>query len=298
MDEILDTAIQVGELARARVAIVGLGLMGGSLAMALQGRCALLLGVDPDEEALRLAIEKNVVERASLDPGEILPQADMVILAAPVGAILQLLADLPHLHPGPAIVMDLGSTKTLIAEAMKALPGRFDPLGGHPMCGKENTTLRNAEAGLFEGAPFALTPLERTSSRARSLAAQLVAAVGAHPVWLDPATHDQWTARTSHFPFLIASLLAAITPPSAAPLVGPGFRSTTRVAATSPAVMLDILMTNRKELLAALADFRLELDRLEGYLAGGASADLKQMLLAGAQRRRELLAEAEKGAGR
>jgi prephenate dehydrogenase len=82
----------------------------------------------------------------------------MVILAAPVGAILQLLADLPRLHPGPAIVMDLGSTKTLIAEAMKALPDRFDPLGGHPMCGKENTTLRNAEAGLFQGAPFALTP--------------------------------------------------------------------------------------------------------------------------------------------
>jgi prephenate dehydrogenase len=295
MDDILDTSFQVGELARARIAIVGLGLMGGSLAMALKGRCALLLGVDSDEETLGLALENNVVERASSDPGEILPQADVVILAAPIGAILQLLADLPRLHPGPAIVMDLGSTKTLIVEAMAGLPDRFDPLGGHPMCGKEHTTLRNAEAGLFQGAPFALTPLGRTSAKARALAAQLVTVVGAYPVWLDPATHDQWTARTSHFPYLIASLLAAITPPSAAPLVGPGFRSTTRVAATSPVVMLDILMTNRDELLAALADFRLDLDRLEGYLARAAWADLEQMLVASAGRRRELLAETENG---
>lgn len=266
--------------------------------MALQGRCAALLGVDPHEETLALALELGIVEQASPNPREILPQADLVILAAPVGAIVQLLADLPQLHPGPAIVMDLGSTKARIMQAMQALPGRFDPLGGHPMCGKENTSLRHAEVGLFQGAPFALTPLERTSTRARALASELVAATGAHPIWLDPATHDQWTARTSHFPYLVACLLASITPPAASPLVGPGFRSTTRVADTSPSVMLDILMTNRDELLAALVDFRHELDRLEGYLARAASADLQQMLVAGGGRRRELLAEAEKGAGR
>ena len=89
----------------------------------------------------------------------------------------------------------------------------------------------------------------------------------------------------------------ARTPISAAPLVGPGFRSTTRVAATSPAVMLDILMTNRDELLAALVDFRSELDRLEACLSQAAADDLRQMLVAGGERRRELLADAENGAG-
>jgi prephenate dehydrogenase len=298
MDDISATPLQSGRLIQTRIAIVGLGLMGGSLAMALQGRCAALLGVDPDEETRALALELGIVEQVSSRPGEILPQADMIILAAPVGAILELLANLPHLHPGPAIVMDLGSTKIHIVQAMQALPERFDPLGGHPMCGKENTSLRHAEAGFFQGAPFALTPLERTSVEAQALAIELVAATGAHPIWLDPTSHDQWTARTSHFPYVVACLLASITPLVAAPLVGPGFRSTTRVAGTSPSVMLDILLTNRDELLAALADFQLELDRLEGYLAGAASTELQQLLAAGRQRRQELLDQAEKGIDR
>jgi prephenate dehydrogenase len=297
MDDIHDFISQPHQLSQARVAILGLGLMGGSLAMALHGRCAALLGVDPHETTLALALERGIVDQAALDPREILPQADLVILAAPVEAILQLLADLPQLHPGPAVVMDLGSTKARIVEAMQGLPRRFDPLGGHPMCGKEKTSLQNAEAELFQGASFALTPLERSSPWARSMAAQVVSAIGAHPVWLDSATHDHWTARTSHFPYLAACLLASITPISAAPLVGPGFRSTTRVAATSPAVMLDILMTNRDELLAALVDFRSELDRLEAYLSQAAADDLRQMLLAGGERRRELLTEGENGAG-
>ena len=280
-----------GELARTRVAIIGLGLMGGSLALALQGHCAAILGVDPDPETRELALERGIVEQISPDPRQILTQADLVVLAAPVNAILQLLADLPDLHPTSAVVMDLGSTKAHIVDAMQCLPARFDPLGGHPMCGKEKGGLRHSEATLFKSAAFALTPLERTSPGALALAAELVTAVGSHAVWLDPAMHDRWTARTSHFPYLAASLLAGITPVEAAPLAGPGFRSTTRVAATPPAVMLDILMTNRDELLAALRDFRQDLDQMEHSLAQADRAELSQMLERGRMRRSELLRE-------
>jgi len=298
MDNPVPSSSEPDFLSTARVAVLGLGLMGASLAMDLKGRCAALLGVDPDEQVLGVALESGVVSRASPDPRQILPQADLVILAAPVGQILRLLEDLPGLHPGQAVVLDLGSTKSQIVKAMADLPERFDPLGGHPMCGKESTSITNAEPGLFKGAPFALTALPRSSNRACRLVEQLVLAIGAQPVWLDPHTHDRLTARTSHFPYIAANLLASITPPDASALIGPGFRSTTRVASTPSSVMLDILMTNRSELLSALADFRLELDLFESCLANADWTGLRQLLESGAQRRQGLLEPAGAGAGR
>ncbi len=297
MDRLNLSTSQPDSLSQARVAVLGLGLMGASLAMDLKGHCTALLGVDPDEQVLRLALERGVVEHASPDPRRILPQSDLLILAAPVGAILQLIEELPALHPGPAVVLDLGSTKSQIVQAMAGLPERFDPIGGHPMCGKESTSFANAGPGLFQDAPFALTALPHTSARAYRLVEQLVHALGARPVWLDPHTHDLLTARTSHFPYILANLLASITPPGASTLVGPGFRSTTRVASTPTSVMLDILMTNRSELLSALADFRLELDLFESYLAGGDQAALQQLLESGTNRRQGLLEAAGTGAG-
>lgn len=265
-------------LREVRVAILGLGLMGGSLALALRGRCAHLSGSDPDPGVVSLARQKHVVDQASLDPAEILPDADLVILAAPVRAILALLDELPRLHSGRAVVLDLGSTKAQIVSAMQQLPERFDPLGGHPMCGKELSSLVHAEATLYQGAPFAFTPLPRTSSRAREMANQLAYAVGAHPLWLDPSTHDVWTAATSHLPYLLANILAAATPVVAAPLAGPGFRSTTRLAASSIQMMMDTLLTNRENVLQATRRFRRQLDAVETCLAEGDEAALREML--------------------
>lgn len=273
----------------ARIAILGLGLMGGSLALALRGRCRALLASDPDLETLSLARQQGVVDRVSSDPAEILPQADVVILAAPLNAIFKLVADLSSWHPGSAIVLDLGSTKTQVVEALKSLPPRFDPLGGHPMCGKEVAGLANAEASIFQGATFAFTPLERTSPRARAFADGLARAIGSRPLWLDPDTHDRWAAATSHLPYLLAAALTLATPAEAAALVGPGFRSTSRVAATPAATMLDVLVTNRENILESLARFRRQLDNLEGKLSADETAALKQALDQGALRQRELV---------
>lgn len=273
------------------VAILGLGLMGGSLALALRGQCARLIGVDPDPQAIQLAQARQVVDQASTSPQELLAQADLVVLAAPVGAILALLGALPDLHPGAAVVLDLGSTKGEVLRRMEALPARFDPLGGHPMCGKEQSSLSYAEAELYRGAPFALTPLERTSPRARSLAEQLVQAVGARPLWIDAATHDRWVAATSHTPYLVANALAAATPVEAKPLVGPGLRSATRLAPASLTMMMDILTTNQDNVLAALQRFRLALDALEYALSAGDLDDLRAQLALGAQHYAALTAE-------
>ncbi len=260
-------------LTTTRVAIVGLGLMGGSLALALRGQCAALYAADPDPATQTLAQAQGMVDILCADATE-LPPADLIILATPVRTILRLLQLLPQWHPAPAVVLDLGSTKTAVTQAMATLPASYDPLGGHPMCGKEVGSLANADAQLYQNAPFAFTPLPRTTPRARQLVKALATAVGARPLWLDAETHDRWTAVTSHAPYLIARALAAAAPAEVAPLIGPGFRSSTRIAATPPGMMLDILLTNRANVLHALAAFRAQLDRLEKALATADEATL------------------------
>ncbi len=279
-----------GFLSASRVALWGLGLMGGSLAMALKGHCARIDGIDADPETVALAQEWGVVERGSTRPEDVLPNADLVILATPVRVILAQLADLPRLHPGQAVVMDLGSTKQAIMAAMAALPDRFDPLGGHPMSGKEKSSLRYAEASVYRGAPFALTALPRTSQRARQLGEELVRAVQARPLWIDPAQHDRWVAATSHLPYLLSSALARCTPPEAAPLVGSGFRSTARLAGSSTRMMADILATNRQNIRAALARFRSELDQYDALLEAGALDEMVERMNEGVERYQKLCA--------
>ncbi|MEA4906532.1 MAG: prephenate dehydrogenase/arogenate dehydrogenase family protein [Anaerolineaceae bacterium] len=284
-----------GFMGSTRVAVLGLGLMGGSLALALRGRCRALLGIDPDPAVLSLAAEMELADQLSASAPDLLAQADLVILATPVHTILRLLEDLPGLHPGRAVVLDLGSTKAEVVRAMQRLPERFDPLGGHPMCGKEHSSLALAEAALFCGAPFALTPCERTSDHARRLAEELVTLLGSHPLWLSAETHDRWVTATSQLPYLIANALLAVTPAEAAPLIGPGFRSTSRTGATSPQVMADALATNRPNALEALRGFRRRLDLLEAQLAGADQAGLLATLEQGAAARRTLLDLADHG---
>jgi prephenate dehydrogenase len=279
-----------GFLSSARIAILGLGLMGGSLALALQGKCDCLVGADPLLSARELAAKGKVVEKVSGDPSEILPMADVIILAAPVKAIISLINELPELYSESAIVLDLGSTKRQIINAMQGLPGRFDPIGGHPMCGKEKSSLLYAEASLFRGTPFVLTPLENTSNRARTLAKELVLAIGAVPIWLDAYTHDLWTASTSHLPYLLASALAICTPTDAAALIGPGFRSTARISISSPDMMLDILATNRDNILARLKLYREQVQIFEELLEKEDYFGLKDLLEFGANNYRQLKA--------
>ncbi len=276
-------------LSKARVAICGLGLMGGSLALALRGKCAAILGIDPDADTLDLARRMGLADELAATPEQILPQADLVVLAAPLPAILDLLADLPRHHPGAPVVLDLGSAKAAVVAAMENLPAHFDPLGGHPMCGKENGGLARAEANLYREAAFAFTPLERTTPRARGLAEQLAAVLGARPVWLAARDHDRWVAATSHVPYLVSNALASVTPLEAAPLAGPGWRGMARLAATPQSMMLGVLAANRSEVLAALNRFRQSLERLESLLASGDLPALSEALVQGAQRRDEIL---------
>jgi len=265
-------------LAQSRIAIIGLGLMGGSLALGLRGKCAALYGIDPDPATRKLALSQHIVDSADSDPASLLPEADIVILAAPVLSILDLLEQLPSCTPNPCIVIDLGSTKRLVVEAMSHLPERFDPIGGHPICGKEKLSLVNAERTLYYAATFLLTPLERTTSRALSAAHQIIEAIGAKARILNALDHDRILASTSHLPFLISSALALATPQDVASFIGPGFESTSRLAGTPSSMMLGVLQSNRENVLRGLQGMQRQLSEIETALSSNDDSKLESIL--------------------
>ncbi len=138
---------------------------------------------------------------------------DLLILATPVPTILSALRQLPSLISHPCIVMDIGSTKRDILGAMSALPENFDPIGGHPICGKEKLGLENADANLFQNAPFVVTSLERTTQRAKSAVQQIISTIGARQIEMNADDHDHILASTSHLPFLISCVTRTLHAP-------------------------------------------------------------------------------------
>ena len=246
-----------------KIAIVGLGLMGGSLALALRGKCAALYGIDAHPATLELALDKKIVDQGDTDPAKLLPPAELIILATPVSVIIDYIKKLPLLTQNTCIVLDLGSTKRDIINAMSALPEWFDPIGGHPICGKEKLGLENAEGGLYRDTPFVITTLERTSLRAKSAIKQILSAIGARLIEADAEEHDRTLAFTSHLPFILSSALALSTPTDYSSFMGTGFRSTSRLAGTPSHMMMGVLKSNKENILLALRKFQEQLASIE-----------------------------------
>lgn len=275
-------------LKQSTIAILGLGLMGGSLAIALKDHCKTLIGIDTDLNTIEFALKQSIIDQGSITPQNLIPQADILILATPIRQIIEIIQQLPNLHSGSPIVLDLGSTKTEIIQAMQTLPDRFDPIGGHPMCGKEKLGIENADPTLFQNAPFALVPLERTSQNAHHIAEQILTLTGAKSLLLDAQTHDRWAAATSHVPYLLSAALTASTPIEAKPLIGSGFRSVTRLAATPSSIIFDMLTTNRENILNQIKTFQNNLSQIETLLQTEQYDQLSDHLNTAAQQRDHL----------
>jgi prephenate dehydrogenase len=248
----------VAALRDKQVTVIGLGLMGGSLAGALTGNraCRDVIGVARRPETVALALEHGWVDRASSYLAEGVAEADVVVLATPVRTTIELLPQVGQLAKPGCVVMDLGSTKAAVVQAMATLPNRLQPVGGHPMCGKETSGLEAAEPDLYQGRVFVLTPLDRTEQASLSLARELVEAIGARPMLLAAERHDRLVAAVSHLPYLMACGLVgaaeelAQSDDSVWQLAASGFRDSSRLAASEVSMMLDILLTNR----AAVSD--------------------------------------------
>ncbi|MCU0519269.1 MAG: prephenate dehydrogenase [Anaerolineae bacterium] len=255
-------------LSDCTVTVIGLGLMGGSLAGALRGHCKEVIGVDRDTAIVEAAVRGRFADRGTVDLAEGVAGADIVVLATPVRTIVRLLGELGPLVHAEALLMDLGSTKTQILKAMAHLPDTIQPLGGHPMCGKETSGIAAADIALFRERTFILSPLPRTSPEALELGASLAKAVGAMPLVIGAERQDFLVGTLSHLPYLLACSLVstADVTTSADPLVwhipAGGFRDTSRVAGSDVTMMLDILMTNRGEIVKAARLCADQLDQL------------------------------------
>ncbi|HEY8470981.1 MAG TPA: prephenate dehydrogenase/arogenate dehydrogenase family protein, partial [Longimicrobiales bacterium] len=240
-----------------RVAIIGLGLMGGSLALALRRLPAppRIAASTADAADLDRALELGIVDDAARDPAAVVPEADLVVYATPVGATLELLDAHRELFAGDAVVTDLGSVKRPVVSRARALglAGRF--VGGHPMAGSHRSGLAAARPGLYDGARVWLTPAavpggapgdSAAASAALDRVATLWRGLGAHPVVTTAEEHDRLMAWASHLPQLAASALAGALARAgvARTDLGPGGADATRIAASSPALWADILIHN------------------------------------------------------
>lgn len=296
MDRQVTFNLQPSQL--STLCVIGLGLMGGSLALALARRAAeerigplRIVGVSRNPATLDTARAAGAIHAGTTDLAEGVARADVVVLATPARTILRQIPEVGrHARPG-ALVLDLGSTKAEICAALAGLPAGLQPVGGHPMCGKEVAGFAAAEAGLFRGKTFVLCPLPRTSEAAQAQAQALVDAVGARAVLLDPAVHDRAVAAISHLPYLAAVALVNAVEAGGAisetawQLASSGFRDTSRLAASDVDMMLDILLTNRAAVLDWLGELQGQLADLKLALMTGDETALRAQLTAAQSRR-------------
>jgi prephenate dehydrogenase len=251
------------------LAVIGVGLIGGSFAMALRraGVAASVVGYDRDPSAMQLAIELGVIDTAADSVSEAAMGADLVLVAVPVRATAMVLRDLGPAIDAGAVVTDVGSTKgEVVRTARNELRERFARfVPGHPIAGRETSGVGSANAELFRGARVVLTPDEATAGDAAELVRGAWEAVGARIAVMAPEEHDRIFAAVSHLPHLLSFALVSelAAREDAAELLGfagGGFRDFTRIAASSPEMWRDIALQNRAALLV-------ELDRYGAQLA-------------------------------
>jgi prephenate dehydrogenase len=254
--------------------IIGLGLLGGSLGMAL-GKFGVVKerwGTDLSTAVMEEARERKAVDRiAGLEKA--LQGADLVVLCVPVLETSRMLKKIAPLLEKGALVTDLGSSKKEISSGMeKYLPPGTLAVGGHPMAGSEKAGVAAADPFLFENAAYLITPTRNTPPEAVEILKKMIIAIKAHPYIMDPGEHDRLVALISHLPHLVAvALMSTVTnikdkQELLAILAGNGLKDTTRIAMGSPAIWYDIFVSNKKYLKQSLKVFQDQLSLLMNYL--------------------------------
>jgi len=256
-----------------KIVIVGLGVIGGSLGMALSTTGKYhVIGIDKDPVTLQTALETRAVTETTEDICKGVRNADVVFLAVPVTEIVRIAEIIEDCVPPRAVVTDVGSTKRTVVEALE---GKFFSrfVGGHPMTGSEYTGIRGADQYLFENAIYVLTPTPRTDPDALDMIKSIVADTGARILCVSPQEHDLMVAAVSHLPHLLAVSLMnsaceiARDHPETLILAAGGFRDITRVASSQSSMWRDIYATNRKNIIEVSRKLRKYLEHMERSLA-------------------------------
>lgn len=268
-------------------AILGTGLIGGSIGLALREKRLVekVCGYDEDKESLKEAVSRGALDEAKDSPLQAVQEADLVIIAVPVLETLPLLKEvLPHCRK-KALITDVGSTKgPIMAAAAPLVPRELTFIGGHPMAGSEISGIHGADPALLENAIYVLTPASGESPHMVERLSTLVVEMGAQPLVVDPLVHDRVVAAVSHLPHLAAAALVSSVSTSpeqelVLTLAAGGFRDSTRIALGNPRLWKDICISNRWALLSALKSFRTALENVEEALNDTDTAALEKFFL-------------------
>jgi len=270
------------------LSIIGLGLIGGSAALAARKADAAdrINGWDHDPETLAAALSARLLDVAADSVAEASKNAALILIAAPVHAIPALVLESAQFCPAACAITDTGSVKAAIHQALKNAVPNF--VGSHPLAGSEKSGHRHASANLFEGRTVVLTRGADCGPAAFEQVSSFWERIGARIVTMDALEHDQILARTSHLPHFVAAALTLVARRDPRNLIGTGFGDTTRIAAGNAALWTDIALTNREPVLAAMSDCEGELRSVRSALERNDRDWIYQWLLQAKQRRDDL----------
>ena len=270
------------------VAIVGVGLIGGSIGMALRKRgiAERVIGVGRRQATLRTARRVGAVTNTTVDLAKGVAEAELVIVCTPVGRIVEDVRHVAAYCREGGLITDAGSTKLSIVEALdEGLPRCCRFLGSHPLAGGDKTGPAHADAELFEGRVAVLTPTRNTRAEDYDVLHRFWASLGSVVVQMAPEEHDRTVAVISHLPHAVASVLAATPPETYFRFAGTGALDSTRIAAGDPELWKQIFLQNRDNVLAALAAFRRNLDTLTSAIRDGDREAMERILATGKKNR-------------
>lgn len=283
---------------KLQVAIIGLGLIGGSLGLALVRAGFTVSGWDHHPETIKEAFQSGAINHLPDDFRDAVAEASVVFIATPVDSIAATIKScLPYVRPG-TVFSDLGSIKqNVLEEVFSILPSLYHFVGGHPMSGSEQHGIRAADPFLFQNAAYIIIEDSRTASQAVEVVVKLIESTGAQIIRLSAAEHDRIVGMVSHLPHLIAATLAKTAGeaetihPGTLSLAAGGFRDTTRIAMGSPEVWHGIIFGNLQQVIKAIDAFQDELDHLKEILRSGAKHQFKEFLSAARETRRQIPAK-------
>lgn len=268
-----------------QVSIIGVGLLGGSVALAMGERSLAknIVGIGRDTAKLQALVDRGMLDRATIDLAGGIAKSDLVIVCTPVDTVVPSVLEAIRAAPENCLFTDVGSTKAEIVQQIVAEGGesasRF--VGSHPLAGDHRCGAEFARGDLFEGRTVVVTPCNSTDAEATERVAALWKALGSHVVKLEPDEHDAALAMTSHLPHLLASALAAATPDGILDLAATGWADTTRVAAGDPELWRQIFLANRTQVLTALNQFDQHLQSIRDALEAQDGPELERLLAEG-----------------
>jgi len=277
-----------------RLSIIGVGLLGGSIGMAVKSVLSgcEVVGYGHRKETLERAVAVGAIDRGEGDLAKAVEGADLIILCTPVGLLANMLNGISGSVKGGAIVTDVGSTKaSVVGDAGKILKGKAAFIGSHPMAGSEKRGVEFARADLFRNALCIMTPTAETDPSVLEQVEAFWRLIGMRTCRMSPEAHDRALAEVSHLPHALAAALVTMQSPEALELAGKGFLDTTRIAGGDGGLWRDIFQDNAPNVRAALARLRGLLDDFERLLDLAKGEELRQWLDAAAARRQALLQE-------